>query len=615
MRFTTSLLGIATILLLSLCINKLAHGQDYPYGPDSQPQDVPHGVLSEKQDIVSAKAYPGVRHDYWVYVPAQYDGNTPAAVMVFNDGGGFSNPKGAFRLPVVFDNLIAKKLMPVTIAILINPGVVPPMDEKTQLPRYERSYQYDSVSDRYARFLIEEVLPKVSEKYKLTEDPNLRAICGSSSGGIAAFVAAWERPDAFRRVVSFIGSFTNLRGGNVLPDLIRKSEPKPLRVFQQDGEKDLDIYSGSWPIANKDIAAALEFAGYQHRFDFGTTSHDSKQSGPLFPEAVQWVWHDWDKPIAKGMNPKQPVMDVLLPESDWEVISEGHGFTEGPAADAEGNVYFSDLKLGKIWKIPPEGKPVLFAENTWGNNGLKIGPDGRLYGCQSGANRVVTYDTKTAAVTVIAEGIHDCNDLAVNRKGDIYVTEPPTGQVWHISPAGEKKAIGTSVPSDTNPSPGQLAEKKVVIEKKNGIQLPNGVGFTPDQSQLVVDDTRGVNFWLYQVQPDGTLAHGAPFFTAQLDPMDHESGADGLCFDTQGRLYVATRLGLQVFDQAGRVIGIINKPAEAKAHNAWLSNVTFAGKDLTDLYITCGDKVYRRHVKAKGKLGFQEPSKPEKPKL
>ena len=238
---------------------------------------------------------------------------------------------------------------------------------------------------------------------------------------------------------------------------------------------------------------------------------------------------------------------------------------------------------------------MIFAENTNGNNGLKIGPDGRLYGCQSKANRVVAYDVKTAKETVLAEGIHDCNDPLINHNGDIYVTEPPMSQVWHISPTGDKK---------------------IVIEKKAGIQFPNGIGFTPDQSQLVIDDTRGVNFSICQVNPDGSVSHGAPYFSAQLLPMEHDSGADGLCFDSQGRLYVTTHLGLQIFDQAGRVIGIINKIGGCEGQEIIGSaNVTFGGKDLTDLYITCGPNVYRRKVKVKGVLGFESPSKPEKPRL
>lgn len=605
MSFNTRWLEIAATLCLVVTIG-VARADDkpapkpaaatspYSYGPDSSPQDVPHGTVSAKQEIVSSRAYPGVHHEYVVYVPAQYDGKTPAAVMVFNDGLGFANPKGAFRVPVVFDNLIAKKLMPVTIAIMINPGVLPPADEKTQLPRFARSYQYDTLSDRYARLLIEEVLPKVGKEYKLTDDPNLRAIAGSSSGGICAFTVAWERPDAFRRVVSFIGSFTNLRNGDRYPDLIRKTEPKPIRVFQQDGSNDLNIYAGSWPAANQDIAAALDWAGYPHHFEFGVTAHDSKQSGPLFPEAIKWVWQDWDKPIGITPNPKQPVMEIVDPSETWQVVSEGHKFTEGPAVDGQGNFYFSDIPANRIYKVAVGGKPEVFAENTNGANGLKYHPDGRLFACQGNANRVVAYDLKTAKETVIAEKIESPNDLVISNKGDIYVTEPPKGQVWHIAPNGSTK---------------------IVVEKKVGLQFPNGIGLTPDQSQLVVDDTKGTNFWIFQVQPDGSLVHGAPFYTAQIGSMDRDSGADGLCFDTDGRLYVATRLGVQVFDQAGRVNAIIPPPIDAKVRNQWLANVTIGGKDRSTLYITCGDHVYSRKVKVKGSQAFEPPTKPEKPRL
>ncbi|MDB5355708.1 MAG: gluconolactonase [Phycisphaerales bacterium] len=590
MRSTTSLSLRVLIAILPLtCIAQISRADDYQYGPDSEIQNVPHGVVT-KHEIVSGKAYPGVHHDYWLYVPAQYDGKTPAAVMVFQDGGGFQSPKGAFRVPVVFDNLIAKKEMPVTIAIMINPGDLPPLEAGKER-RGERSYQYDTPTDRYARLLIEEVLPKVSQEYKLTDDPNLRAICGTSSGGICAFTVCWERPDAFRRVLSSIGSFTNLRGGNQYPDLIRKTEPKPIRVFLQDGEQDLNNFAGSWWIANQDMAVALQFAGYDVRFDKGTTSHDSKQSGPLFPEALKWLWRDYGKPIEKPVSTKQPINDILIPGEEWQVAAEGYKFTEGPAADAEGNLYFTDIPNDRIFHIDSGGKAGQFAENTNGANGLKIGPDGRLYGCQGKSGRVVAYDTKTAKEEVIAEGIKDCNDLAITHEGAIYVTAPlkgaaGPGQVWYISPKHEARIVDET------------------------ITFPNGIGLTPDQSQLVIDDTRGVNFYLFQIAPDGSLKHKEPYYTAQIPAMQKDSGSDGLCMDTQRRLYVTTHLGLQVFDEGGRVVAIISKPQDAKIHNAWLSNVTFAGPGLSTLYITCGDKVYRRKTKVKGFLGFQAPVSP-----
>jgi gluconolactonase len=590
MRSTTSLSLRVLIAILPLtCIAQISRADDYQYGPDSEIQNVPHGVVT-KHEIVSGKAYPGVHHDYWLYVPAQYDGKTPAAVMVFQDGGGFQSPRGAFRVPVVFDNLIAKKEMPVTIAIMINPGDLPPLEAGKER-RGERSYQYDTPTDRYARLLIEEVLPKVSQEYKLTDDPNFRAICGTSSGGICAFTVCWERPDAFRRVLSSIGSFTNLRGGNQYPDLIRKTEPKPIRVFLQDGEQDLNNFAGSWWIANQDMAVALQFAGYDVRFDKGTTSHDSKQSGPLFPEALKWLWRDYGKPIEKPVSTKQPMNDILIPGEEWQVAAEGYKFTEGPAADSEGNLYFTDIPNNRIFRIDSGGKAGQFAENTNGANGLKIGPDGRLYACQGKSGRVVAYDTKTAKEEVIAEGIKDCNDLAITHEGAIYVTAPlkgaaGPGQVWYISPKHEARIVDET------------------------ITFPNGIGLTPDQSQLVIDDTRGINFYLFQIAPDGSLKHKEPYYTAQIPAMQKDSGSDGLCMDTQRRLYVTTHLGLQVFDEGGRVVAIISKPQEAKIHNAWLSNVTFAGPGLSTLYITCGDKVYRRKTKVKGFLGFQAPVSP-----
>src|SRR5262249_42504024 len=183
--------------------------------------------------------------DYWVYVPVQYRPGRPAPFMVFQDGAGFVSEEGRWRATIVFDNLIQKKQMPPTIGIFINPGALPAGSSEQQ-PRFNRSFEYDALGDRYARFLIEEIIPEVSKEHTLSSDPNDGAIAGSSSGGIAAFTVAWNRPDAFRRALSFVGSYTNLRGGQVYSSLIRKTEPKPLRAFLQDGKNDQNIYSGNW---------------------------------------------------------------------------------------------------------------------------------------------------------------------------------------------------------------------------------------------------------------------------------------------------------------------------------------------------------------------------------
>lgn len=269
---------------------------DYQLGPDSLEQDgVPKGQVT-KGSWESANVYAGTARDYWVYVPAQYDGSTPACVMVFQDGGNYVHPERQFRVPVVFDNLIHRGEMPVTVGIFLDPGVVPASRPEAQ-PRRNRSFEYDTLSDQYARFLLEEVLPGVAAKHqlKLTEDPERRAICGISSGGICAWTVAWERPDAFRKVVSHVGSFTNIRGGHVYPALIRKTERKPIRVFLQDGSSDLDNQHGNWPLANQQMAAALKFAGYDYQFVYGDGGHNGKHGGAILPDTLRWLWRN-DRP-------------------------------------------------------------------------------------------------------------------------------------------------------------------------------------------------------------------------------------------------------------------------------------------------------------------------------
>jgi sugar lactone lactonase YvrE/enterochelin esterase-like enzyme len=573
-----------SILLLIACATAPAQpAEQYKLGPDSQIHPgVPQGKI--EQFPWTSKIFNGTHRDCWVYIPAQYDGSQPACVMVFQDGGRFVKRDGQWRAPVVMDNLIHRKEMPVTIGIFLDPGVVP-ADSPKELPRYNRSFEYDSPTDQYARFLLQEILPEVGRKYRLTQDGNARGICGSSSGGICAFTAAWERPREFSRVITFVGSFTDLKGGNRYPDLIRKNEPRSIRIFQQDGRNDLDIYAGSWFIANTDVDAALSFAGYEHTFVVGTEGHNAKHGGAILPGALRYVWKGYPEPVHAPKEPtKQPVMEVLIPGEEWQVAAEGFKFTEGPAADAKGNVFFTDIPNNRIHRIDAEtGKVTLFAENTNGANGLMFGPDGKLYAAQK--RRVVAYDTNGTEETV-ADEIQG-NDLVVGHDGAIYLTEPPTKQVWNISP-------------DRN-------TKKVVGEN---IAFPNGIILTPDQSQLIIADMKGANLVIYQIKSDGTLKNKQHYFSPQMQYNKTQCDVDGLTMDAQGRLYATSPMGLQVFDQAGRVTGIINKPQDK-----WLANVTFGGRDMDTLYAACADKVFKRKTKVKGVRFFDAPILPEKPKL
>ena len=286
-------------VLIGCCLVLMSAGaalaaDDYKLGPDSEvQQDVPRGKVTKHTH--TSKIFEGAVRDYWIYVPAQYDGQTPACVMVFQDGGSYVNEQQQFRSTIVFDNLIHKKEIPVIIGIFISPGTIPASKEGG-MARSNRSFEYDSLGDQYSRFLLEEILPEVGKDYKLTTDPEGRAICGISSGGICAWTVAWERPDAFRKVLSHVGSFTNIRGGHVCHALIRKTEPKPIRVFLQDGSGDLDNLHGSWPLANQEMAAALKFAKYDYKFEYGDGGHNGKHGGAILPDSLRWLWRDYKAP-------------------------------------------------------------------------------------------------------------------------------------------------------------------------------------------------------------------------------------------------------------------------------------------------------------------------------
>ncbi len=260
----------------------------YTVHPDSvEKPDVPKGKLTQMPKWES-KVFPDTTRDWWVYVPAQYKPENPACVMVWQDGAGAKN-----YVPVVMDNLIAKGDLPVIVNIFISPGV-----RKDGRPN--RSFEYDTLSDQYARFLLEEILPEVEKTVKLRHDANSRAIAGISSGGICAFTVAWERPNEFSKVLSWVGSFTNIAsgptlraGGHNYPALIRKTPKKPIRVFLQDGENDLDNVHGNWPLANQQMAKSLAFVGYDYKFEFGHGFHSDRHGRAILPDSLRWLWRDY----------------------------------------------------------------------------------------------------------------------------------------------------------------------------------------------------------------------------------------------------------------------------------------------------------------------------------
>lgn len=294
----------------------LLSAADYRPGPDAQRQEgVPRGKVIEGA-WNDCKAFPGTTRSFWVYIPAQYDPKQPANLMVFQDGGGFVRENGHTRVPIVFDNLIHRKELPVTIGLFVNPGSVPGAEPGNQ-PRRNRAFEYDTVSADYANFIIEELWPVVAKEHGLViaKEPAARAICGNSSGGVAAFTAAWHRPDFFGGVISHIGSFTNIRGGYVYPALIRKTEKKNLRVLLQEGRKDLDNLHGHWPLSNVEVSAALRFKGYEHKMVWGDDGHSGRHGGAIFPDSAKWIF---TAPEAKNEIKAKPEIPEFKLTADSE---------------------------------------------------------------------------------------------------------------------------------------------------------------------------------------------------------------------------------------------------------------------------------------------------------
>jgi len=285
----TAMVRVAAIALLGLSFTFALAKDDYTLGPDSQPQQgVPQGETQTFK--LESKIFDGTVRDVGIYIPKQYDPSKPAAFMVFQDGISYMNPKGSYRVPVVFDNLIHKKQIPVMVGIFVNPGSFAGKDAKKG--GSNRSFEYDTLSAQYSKFLEEEVLPEVSKKVKLTTDPALRGIGGASSGGICAFTVAWERPDLFTKVLSHIGSYANIRGGDRYPGIIRKTPNKPLRIFLQDGSNDVNNDHGDWWLSNLQMESALKYKKYDHKVAWGDGAHNGKHGGSILPESLVWLWRD-----------------------------------------------------------------------------------------------------------------------------------------------------------------------------------------------------------------------------------------------------------------------------------------------------------------------------------
>ena len=590
-------------LLLALPLLARA-ADDYPIAPEALQRDpgIPVGRV-EAFSFETSKVFPETRRDAWVYIPAQYNPAKPAALMVFQDGHAYVSTNGRMRVPIVFDNLIARGEMPVTVGVFINPGHRGNDGPAAGGwgPRNNRSLEYDGLGADYVRFLSDEFLPFVTNRFSLnlSTNPTQRAIAGMSSGGICAFTAAWERPDQFGKVLSHIGSFVNIRGGHVYPALIRKTERKPIRVFLQDGANDLNNLPGDWPLSNRQMASALAFAGYDHRFDFGDGAHNDRHGAAILPDSLRWLWRpDSRQPDPSTNNwPGDEALNKIVPmggsPGDWQVVSEGHQFTDGACGMPDGTLYFSDLPRGQVWRISPDGQKDLWIDNGPKISGIKPGPDGLLYAATQGGpgeekQRIIVINPATRAIQTVATGVKP-NDLVVSRHGFIYFTDTAAGQVVMVP---------TSARNLSGPRP-----------VAGGIQSPNGIALSPDHRWLWVSEYNGSHVWSFRVEPPapdaapregqalpGTLSSGERLSNLVVLPDRKNSGGDGSNTDSDGRVYVTSHAGIQVFDWTGRLGGVLSKPSPSHSP----VSCAFGGPDRSFLFVCDGPRVWKRRTLVHG---------------
>jgi gluconolactonase len=532
--------------------------------------------------ISSPRNYPGTKNAFQVYVPREYTPAHAACVLLKLDG---LTPYEA----AVLDELIETKEMPVTIGVGLSPGTVLRDESDPRALRFDRSYEFDSVNDRFPEFVIEDLLPAV-EKMRtqdgrpivLSKSGNDRAVMGASTGGIGSFTLAWRRPDQFTRVYSEIGTFVSMRGGNEYAALIRKTDPKPIRVFLEDGSTDAwNPLFGSWFDANLNMDSALIFGGYDEAHAWGEHGHDSKFGQAVLPDVMRWLWRNYPAPIKPGRSQNSTLQEVALEGEGWQEISTNLKDATTLAADTKGDVYVSDYGSGTIYRISTDGQSAVF------HSGAPIisqvfGQNSTLYGLVPAAGSIIAINSRGETRTIVpgVTGRH----ITGTHKGALYVSEPGEhpdvpSHIWQISRTGERKLVD------------------------QGLSSVSGLVFSPDRALFFAAEASSKWIYSYVVKPDGTFTDKQPFDWLHTDDITSVSGSEDLAADKHGNLYVATRIGIQICDQNGRVRAILPLPVRAGS----VRSICFGGEHFDSLYATDGNRIFRRRLKISGVPPWADP--------
>jgi len=555
---------------------------EYVFGPASLPQEgVPRGDIMEFE-FISSQVFPGTRRTLQVYVPAQYRPDKPACVYVGLDGL-------LFAAPTVFDNLIHAKEMPITIAIGVASGQVQAA-RPLENPRFNRSLEFDTLNGDLGRFLLDEVFPEVEKRrtpgglpIRLSKSANDRAAGGISTGGIGAFTLAWEHPDQFRRVFSASGTFVGMRGGDQYPVLVRKTEPKPIRVFIQDGAGDhmdgLLGEVGDWWMSNQAMQRALDFSGYQVAHVWGNGPHGSRQGAVVFPDAMRWLWRDWPKPVTAARDTKNVFLQEVLRTGElWESIPSAPASITFITADARGTVIAFDTRNGGGWTLNDQGwrKDLRLAPYSE----VVFGAAGRAYAIDSRHHRLVAFSAESASE--VALGI-SATKVAVTHDGHLYAAEEKedgASALWLVRPGGDKVLLDSQLP------------------RLSAITL------TPDELWLSVASASSRWGYVYRVESDYTVNRRQQFYWLHVPDAPVDPGPNAWVMDREGRLYAGTQMGVQILDRNGRVRAIL--PVDGGA----VGGVTFGGSTFDTLYVLASDnKIYRRRLKVQGVRPGEQPIK------